>query len=96
MKPSQLSYATKVHGTVYAAGAFFVAAVVLGFVHLGWFAAVLCIAAVIGFIAAVRIARSGSESERRGLVDAGERAIGAAGRAEGGGWTPMRKRRRDE
>jgi hypothetical protein len=83
-----MSYATKLYGIAGVAGAFVVAAIVLGLIHLWWFAAALDALAVMSFIIAARIGRSGNESERREVVDAGERAIGAGGRAEGGGWTP--------
>ena len=72
-----MSYASKLYGIVAAAGAFVVAAIVLGLVHLWWFAAALGALAVMSFIIAARIGRSGNESERREVVDAGERAIGA-------------------
>jgi hypothetical protein len=87
-----MSYATKVYGSVYAAGTFLVAAVIVGFFHLWWVAGLLGIGGLVGFVVAVRNARSGSESERRQFVEAGERALGAAGRAEGGGWSPRRRR----
>jgi hypothetical protein len=87
-----MSYPTKVYGSFYAAGTCLVAAVILGFFHLWWVAGLVGIAGVIGLVVAARITRSGSESERRRLVEAGERGIGAAGRAEGGGWNPRRRR----
>ncbi|MDX6480685.1 MAG: hypothetical protein QOG85_1195, partial [Gaiellaceae bacterium] len=44
--------------------------------------------ALAGFSITIRIGRSGSEAERRAFTDAGERAMGGAGRALGGGWNP--------
>jgi membrane protein implicated in regulation of membrane protease activity len=91
-----VTYAGKVYWTVGATGVLVVAAVILGALHFWWIAAVLAIVAVVAFLLAVRIAHSGTGSQRSELVKAGEQAIGAAGRAESGGWTPQRTERRNE
>ena len=87
-----MSYSTKVYGSVYAAATCLVAAVMLVFVHHWWVAGVVGLGGVLGFGFAVRNARSGTESDRRQLTEAGERGLAAAGRAEGGGWSPRRRR----
>jgi membrane protein implicated in regulation of membrane protease activity len=69
-----------------------IAAVILGFVR-AWWAGGLCAGlAVASFLVLLRIVRSGTDAERAALIDLGERAIGAAGRAQSGGWSPRRRR----
>ena len=87
-----MSYSTKVYGSVFAAVTCFVAAVLLAFFHHWWVAGMLGVAGILGLGGAIRNARSGTEADRRRFVEAGERGLAAAGRAEGGGWSPRRRR----
>jgi hypothetical protein len=85
-----MSYPVRLYGAAYLATALVIAAVILAFAHLWWFAAGFGLASVLGWIFVLRIGKGGSEEERQRLVDAGEQGIGGAGRALGGGWNPRR------
>lgn len=86
-----VTFGAKMYAVTSLATGAVVGAGVLALFRLWMLAGLLAVVASVAYAVVVRIARSGTESERRAVVDSGERAIGAVGRAGSAGWTPRRR-----